>query len=91
MKIRGKTTKIQHKNTEEELNIEQCEEEALKIKAKTKCDNIRNEVNQLLCMTAGVMEGIHHESEVIEEVRSRIKAIKDGVKHPLRYDKPKKL
>ncbi len=72
------------------MNIEDYEAEALKIKAETDCDHIRNELNQILCMSAGVTEGVLHESDIIEEIRSRIKAIKEGVKHPLRYDKPKK-
>ena len=61
---------------------------ALTLKKKEETDvNVINEINQLLCITMGAMDGMELSPEELEEVRERTKAVLMGVKHKKRLDR----
>jgi len=68
--------------------IADCETELLKIKATSSCAHVRNEVNQLLCITFSYNSApaLPVDPAELEMVRSRTLALMQGEKHPRRVD-----
>jgi hypothetical protein len=60
-------------------SMQECESELLRIKQESDCPHVRNEVNQLLCITMNYRGEIQPNVNHLAEVRERTFALLNGI------------